>query len=230
MIEHCAIVAAFSPELTPLREAKLNWPYLSFHEVGVGGIEASARMAQVLSDLTLQVSADTLQVLFVGSVGSIDREIPLLSQVVPPEVRFLDYPQLLGKGYWPSQVKTRLEADPKMCRDLSDSLIKPNSHQSPIAGSFSAYTTGAITAEENIAREYRKYACLESLELFGVAMACHVFAVRWACLSTVTNYVGLEGHQQWQANYLQAGELTAQSVKRFFEWRQRKSTKTKQSD
>jgi len=213
MSRHFAIVGAFSPELASLREANLTWPHLSFHEVGVGGFEAAARMAQVLSELTQQVSVDALRVIFVGSVGSLNREIPLLSQIVPSEVKFLDYPQLMAKGYWPSQVKTKFDADPEMYRELSDSVIKTNG--GGVTGSVGAYTTGAITSETEIAREYRKHSCLENLELFGVAMACHIFTVQWGCVSTVTNYVGPEGHQQWQSNHLQAGELTAQSVKRF---------------
>lgn len=232
MMSHFAVVAAFPPELTALREANLKGPRCSFHEVGVGGIEAAARMAQVLSDLTQRISADSLRVLFVGSVGSIDRDIPLLSLVVPSEVWLLDYPQLLGKGYWPSLVKTQLEADPELRSNLTSSLAELDSLQlpQPIVWSagmradmraelnveLSAYTPGAITAEEDVAKEYRKYACFESLELFGVAMACHTFAVRWACLSTVTNYVGKEGHQQWQTNYKRAGEITAQSLEQVF--------------
>ena len=196
------ILAAFEPELEPLRKTLRSGTGVTLATVGIGIAEAAARTAVLLA------AKPTQHVLFIGSAGSSDPEIPLLALVTATEVILADPDRQAGRSYLPSAAVTRYSASvPKEILNLH-AIAKPY------------YSPAAITSDLQLAIALREStgASIENLELFGIAAACAAENVAWSALSVITNHIGPQAHQEWKNSYLQAAELTAAAVLKCENW------------
>ncbi len=195
------ILAAFEPELAPMRELIGTHAHIRFETVGTGIVEAAVNTSRLLSE----TSRENLQVIFVGSVGAYDKSVSPFSFVTAEKVIFTDYANSSFRSYMPPIVPIVSLPNTKL-RDLIEETT--NSKRELI------YTTPSITSDLDAADILRHStgAGFESLELFAVARACDTFSTPWASLSAVTNHIGPDGHQEWERNYAKAAKLTAEKV------------------
>jgi purine-nucleoside phosphorylase len=195
------VLGAFAPELEPLRQALGGQPQVRFAEVGIGLSTAAARAAEFL------LQHRPAQVLFVGSVGTIDSQVPLLRLIAARAVALADLSLVNHSSYVPDTYTTEYESDTEALQTLSENASVPLL----IAKCYSPLSISS-TVEVGRTLGRATQAHFESLELFGIAAACAAQNVPWNAVCAVTNYVGPEGHQQWQTNHQQAAEATAQGL------------------
>ncbi|MCB0359859.1 MAG: hypothetical protein KDD44_09490 [Bdellovibrionales bacterium] len=193
------ILAAFEPELTPLRQLEAAHPSLSLHSVGVGMVEAALGTTRLLAALP---DVSNTEVLFIGSAGALSPELQLLTPVVASFAALGDPSLARGESYLPDICPTTFPAN-----ELS-SLPFLGISRCGIA------TPASISATESLAAllQEQTKASAENLELFGVATACASFGVPWSALSVITNHVGPAAHQQWKQNMPRAAEITAELI------------------
>jgi len=196
-------LGAVEAELTALKERIRESDLVSFAEVGIGIAEAAVRTTEVL---LAQPSLKQLSVVFVGSSGTRDHDIPLLSLVVSSSCNLYDHEAELERAYYPEPYGNRVEADKELLHHFEASL----GNTAQVAPIVSPLSIASVEVEQ---REL----FFENLELFGVASACHRFEVPWVSISAVTNHVGPEAHEQWRENCEAAAQITAEAISRYFE-------------
>ncbi len=205
------IVAAFEPELRPLAAWLSENPVtgVSLGIVGVGVVEGALRTQAILDQarVSRRVGERELRLLFIGSVGCIDRNVTLLSPVTATASCFVDYPVSVGKAYIPDVVPRIHHADSMLVQSLS-SIANFQVLAEPV------YTTPSIATTIEVAENYGRVtdARFENLELFGVASACARAGVPWGSFSFVTNYLGPLAHQEWAQNHERSAQLTAAAI------------------
>ena len=195
------ILAAFEPELAPIRELIGIHSDIRMESVGTGVIDAAVNTSRLLSE----TSSPGLRVLFVGSVGAYDMAVPLLSFVTAEKVIFTDYANSAMRAFLPPIVPIV---------SIANTVLREKVEQTTQSKREFVYTTPSITSNLDAADILRHStgAGYESLELFAVARACDTFSTPWASLSAVTNHIGPEGHQEWERNFAKAAKLTAEKV------------------
>ena len=182
------MLAAFEPELRPLRgllEGR-DSSEVSLESVGIGLVEAAVGTTRLLERLRPE------RVFFIGSVGTSDLGLSLLSLVTAQTVTA------------PGFKKRVYSAD--------ESLLQILKEQAELC---KVYSTLEITRDPELAlrlAEQTGGSSCESLELFAVAAACEAFEVPWASISAVTNYLSPEGQKEWEENHLRAAEATAEAL------------------
>jgi nucleoside phosphorylase len=206
MRSHFFILAAFEPELSPLRDTLKEYSEISFHSLGIGMIEAAVTTSALLN----KINHKNCSCIFVGSVGAINPETPLLSTTVISSVQLVDPVELEQESYFPSKMKKEVSADINLNNRLLESI--------PEARLKSAHSCLTITNSTSVASLiYQiKKTEIENLELFGVASACQMHNIPWVSLNCVTNYLEPEAHQQWQSNFQTASAITAKNLQDFF--------------
>ena len=194
------VIAAFEPELAPLSTWGKAQADIVLATCGIGMVEAAATTAKLIH------SCHPAEVLFIGSAGSVNREVPLLSLFGAERVSLADSQLLNNEAYLPETAKTSFPAQEKLLR----SILSLSQH--PLRGSV--YTPAGISRGEDLGTLYsaKLNAYFENLELFGVAAACAIHDVPWGCLSCVTNYIGKDAHAEWQENVSSAAQLTSEAV------------------
>ncbi len=186
------IIAAFEPELKPLRLALKNQKNIVFSTSGIGFTQAAAKTTAAL------LKTKPKQVIFVGSCGAYSKTIPLLTIICATESKIADYVFASKKSYNPQNYLLTFKADPKLIRKLKSKKNK-EFFFSTIHSSIS------ITKDPSIARKFlEKKHYFENLELYGVAQACSNLNIPWNAISVITNYIGENAHLEWLENYQEA--------------------------
>ena len=204
------ILAAFAPELEPLRGMAEREPLLRagsagtgirFEEVGVGIASAAANTARLIAELR------PAHVVFVGSIGTTDQNIPLLQLVSANSIEMVDAAIVEGSAYLPSLCPTEYLADEPMMHRLSESCPER-------LLMAKCYSPISITSKAELGLRYARatQAHFENLELFGIAAACAAHQTPWNSICAVTNYVGEQGHEQWKEHHEEAATYTARSL------------------
>lgn len=210
------IVAAVEEELIALRNKaaaeSANTPsgLVAFASIGCGVIEAAVNMSALLSRSAEHPQA----VVFVGSAGSYDRAVPLLSAAIAAEVRQTDSSVALHCGYFPGLMQTAIRSDLKIHQQLStldDSSLRTLGRQL-VSGVFG--TPLAITSDRRLGKIISREIGVrfENLELFGLAAACSSYKIPWCGFSVITNYIYKNAHKEWTENRQAASQLTATLV------------------
>lgn len=208
------VLGAFEPELEPIRKASgaqsSMTPPLTFATTGVGMVEAALGASKVLFGLQGKGLLPSVRVIFVGTIGSVDRNVPLFSSVSASRVVLADVGIVSGKSYYPEAIRKELKSDTAFQATLTRMNLEA-------WVSEAVYTPPSITTDLSLGKSFQRVtgARFENLELFGIASACAQFGVPWNSLSVVTNYVGASAHQEWQENFRHASEITASVVSEF---------------
>ncbi len=195
------IIGASEFELAPLRGSVAE---TDCHLLvsGIGSTLSAATVGNWLSSH----HADVGCVLFLGSCGSYFATLPIGAAVCCTRSTLCDGALARGEGYLPKLATREYEASSR----INDS-IRIIGATPVVFASTTAITSSAELGEE-IARTTG--ARCENLELFGVAAACALQKLPWAAISIVTNHVGANAHSEWQSNFAQAADKTAQFVAR----------------
>ena len=205
MSKSILILAAFEPELRSLKERLPSDERITLSEVGIGLVQASIQTTMILQRFREQKKLP--HVFFVGSVGCLGLDIPLMSLANISSVSLCDLALARGEGYLPESMLNHYQASEDGVVRIDQALSETGE---PIVGA--AYTTPSITSSQTVAEQYQKFtqASFENLELYAVAAACVDFQVEWNALCPITNRVGPESHRSWNENFLKASEKLAE--------------------
>lgn len=209
------VIGATKEELSHFESELFSKEDFANHVCGVGMIEAANRTAQKLLQIDRSQHAN-LVVIFIGSVGSLNPETPILSGTCATSVSLFDYLEASRRSYFPKHVIPRSFFPGKNAIEKAKEKLSARAIFSPY------YCPLSITKDSTVAKEIIEAGVIssisyafENLELYGVANACNSFGVPWLAISTVTNYVGEKSHTEWLTNKERAAEKTAELVSLF---------------
>jgi nucleoside phosphorylase len=194
-------VAAFDPELAPLRTAP-RIPAL--RAVGIGMPAAAAGAAAAIAELRPRA------VVLVGTCGAYRGSgLALGDVVVAQAVRVADGFAVERRAEFPAPMVTTLDPDPRLRAELAARGARP----------AAVATTLGITVDDASAARIAQAleAQVEHLEAFGVAQACAARAVPFAAVLGVANFVGSGAREEWRANHHAAAAAVARCVLRWLE-------------
>lgn len=200
------VIAAVEEELADLRAA-FPPSGLAFAAVGCGLVQAAMNSAAIFSALKSCGRGLPGAVVFVGSCGSYDHSVPLLTPAVASAVLLGDSALALGRGYFPKLMAAKLQPD----ASLAESILRLE----PRGIEFGVFANPlAVTSDQRLGTILRVElgARFENLELFGVAAACAADSIPWTNLSLVTNHVHRHGHNDWNDNRTRASKFTAAMI------------------
>jgi nucleoside phosphorylase len=199
------ILAAFPPELAPLRSALgdgLRRPFgghdVAAETVGVGLATAAAGAARRLAMLRPR------GVVLVGTCGAYATG-PAIGRVAVSSRVVLAEPAVAGgEAAFPEPMSTELLAD----HALADALRAAGADGADIA------TTLAVTTSDSLAARLAAFTgChVEHLEAYGVAAACAAQGVPFVAALGVANTVGSRGREEWRQNHRAASAAAIAGV------------------
>ncbi|MDD2943707.1 MAG: hypothetical protein PHC51_12165 [bacterium] len=218
------ILGASELETSPIRSAIISSSLTArcaVFDTGVGLPTAAARTSTIIHDVKSRLGADaanSLQVIFVGSCGIVEREashnITIGDFLLATAVHLCSLQEVQGDAYYPAPMQIIHRSDATLTEALRQStpgIKEPVAFYSPLSisrsdsnGEIFSQATGALA---------------ENLELFSIAEACSQLQVPWTALSSVTNRVWSNGHYEWKRSYGQAAERTAEHICRFLQTR-----------
>lgn len=178
------VVAAFEPELKPLRDRLTN---VEFGTVGIGVVRAALGMQALLGERRPE------RVLFVGTCGAFPgRGISELDVVSSRAVGLVDPAVVAGDAAVISQ------------REL------PMVPLADLKGVRVANTVG-VTVSDPLAQQYADAGFdIEHLEIYAVALACTLAGIPLHAMFGVANMVGSVGRASWKKNHEAASEHVAE--------------------
>ncbi|HEX9081122.1 MAG TPA: phosphorylase [Holophagaceae bacterium] len=170
------LLAAFPPELGPLRDAPpRGWATAC---TGVGALAAAAATARLIAERRPE------RVVFLGTCGRYDDRLGLFDCLWATEAIATSLEEVRGEAYRPEIERTRWVA----------------SLAGPLPGHVVAVPP-AITRTLEGARTLAVMAPAEHLELTGVYAACDAAGVAFGGALVVVNEVGPNAQAQWKANH-----------------------------
>ncbi len=212
MLSKLIIAGAFEPEVEPVGKLIGTNSQVQIVSIGVGLLEAVMGIGEVLREeceTSDQHNQPSTGVIFIGSCGTHDTSVPLMSVVIASASALADYSNLTAaeSSFIPQPSKTLYPTG----LDLT-----PRSNLPTDAFFEPIYSTLAISRDLALARSISKTSNsrFENLELFAVAVACARYNTPFAALSVVTNYTTPEGHADWEKNYRAAAQRSAELVGR----------------
>jgi nucleoside phosphorylase len=205
------VVAAFAPELAPLRRALAAHPAggrggVVCEPVGIGMVDAAAGAARAIARVAPRA------ILFVGTAGSYGRAPEIGAVVIARHLVLASTAAIRGDGYLPTPLAARAQAH----SELGASLLRASSGG---ATSADVATTLAITRTAATARRLAHVtgASVENLEAFAVARAAAAVGVPFAAVLGVANRVGPEAHDEWRINQHRAAAAACAVVAAFLD-------------
>lgn len=200
-----ACLAAWEPELTRFRELAPSW--ISMEPAGVGLVEAAIGTAELLA----RRSPDG--VLFLGTCGSMRRDLAALDVVFAERVSLVAFTEVTGSAVL-HPVEHEVAIDPA----LRDALVAAGAKPARVANTI------GVTTTDDAARCVARHGDVEHLEAFGVARACARAKVPCAIVLAIANDVAPGGRDQWKANHVAASARAAEVAWRAVEAFSRTST------
>jgi nucleoside phosphorylase len=208
------VVAAFAPELAPLRRALARRPAgargggVVCEPVGIGMVDAAAGAARAIARVAPRA------ILFVGTAGSYGRAPEIGAVVIARHLVLASTAAIRGDGYLPTPLAARAQAHP----ELGASLLRASSGGATGTAADVA-TTLAITRTAATARRLAHVtgASVENLEAFAVARAAVVAGVPFAAVLGIANRVGPEAHDEWRINQHRAAAAACAVVAAFLD-------------
>jgi nucleoside phosphorylase len=202
------ILGAFACETDSIKQATLGLTNVNVLNTGVGLINASVGTQAAIDKIKAECDLVDLSVVFVGSVGTIDSDIELLSPVIATDVRLADYGLFHNLSYFPKAIVDRYESDAFLISSLESISLDALGYKGPV------YSTLSITKDKvyGHALSTGARARFENLELFSVALVCENNSIPWASYSVVTNYLSEEAHKQWLQNSPIAAKKTGEVI------------------
>ncbi len=205
------ILAAFAPELAPLRRG------LGDALTGViAGISVAARVAGIgipsasAGAATHIAGVDPAAVVLVGTCGAYRSAGFAIGDVVVARwLKLVDLGSLVGQTELLEPLSVAIEAHVPMSEGLSAEGAR--------AGSVA--TTLAITVDDSAAARIASgtRADVEHLEAYGVAVACAARGIPFASVLGVANFVGARAREEWRMHHGAAEEAAAGRVLRWLE-------------
>lgn len=203
------VLAAYAPELAGMRRllgdqlyGNVSGVVVSCKAVGVGLPNATAGTTMRL--MQLQPRA----VVLVGTCGVYPGAPQRLGEaVVPRRVVLVDPVEVERRGAMPEPMGRLVECNPMIALGLGGG--RPPSCDV-------ANTLGVTTDDTLSARIGAAVGCaLENLEAFGIANACALQNIPFACVLGVSNRVGSTGREEWRAHHKGASQAGCELISRW---------------
>jgi futalosine hydrolase len=188
------VLAAFPPELAPLRAALgdgLRRPFgghdVAAEAVGIGLATAAAGAATKLAALRPR------GVVLVGTCGAFVDSLSIGAVAVARRLVLAEPAVARGEAAYPEPMSTEVVADAA----LGEALASRGGALVDVA------TTLAVTTDDALAAQLAAFTrCqVEHLEAYGVAAACAAHGVPFAAALGVANGVGARGREEWRQNH-----------------------------
>jgi nucleoside phosphorylase len=188
------VLAAFPPELAPLRDMLgegLRRPFgghdVAAEAVGIGLASAAVGAATKIGALRPR------GVVLVGTCGAFADGPSLGAVAVARRVVLAEPAVVRGEAAYPEPMSTELAAD----RRLGDALVAAGGTFADMA------TTLAVTTDDALAARMAAFtSCtVEHLEAYAVAAACAAHGVPFVAALGVANRVGAIGRAEWRQNH-----------------------------
>lgn len=200
------IVAAFHPELAPLRETLGEWMsarvgafLVTARAVGIGLPMAAVGTAMHVAELRPRA------VILVGTCGAyVGSGLSIGDVVAARRVRLTDAAVAAGSAQFPEPMSIVTDAHPA----LAKALAAAGAQQADVA------TTLAITVDDAVAARiaHATGASAEHLEAHGVATACAARGVPFAAVLGVANAVGAGARAEWRVHHRRSAQAAADTV------------------
>jgi nucleoside phosphorylase len=192
------IVAAFHPELAPLRtvlgdgmRAPIEGHEVAARVVGIGLPMAAVGTAMQLAELQPR------RVILVGTCGAYPGSGLRVGEVVAPaRVRLVDAAVVEGRAQFPEPMSVLAEAH----GPTLDALVRAGARAADAANTLAITVDDATAARVEGATGTQA----EHLEAYGVLTACAARGVPCAAVLGVANLVGSRARDEWRAHHRQA--------------------------
>jgi nucleoside phosphorylase len=189
------LLAAFHPELSPLRgalgegmRAVVGGRDVAARVVGIGLPMASVGAAMQLMEMQPRV------VVLVGTCGAYaGAGISLGTVVAARRIRLVDHAVVGGFAEFPDPMSIVTDATGATLRALVDAGARPSDVATTLAvtvGDAAAALLAQVTGAE-----------VEHLEAHGVAAACAARGVPFGAVFGVANHVGARARDEWRTNH-----------------------------
>jgi len=202
------LLAAFHPELAPLRaalgegmRARLGGRDVAARVVGIGLPMAAAGAAMQLVEM--QPSA----VVLLGTCGAyIGGGVGLGEVIAARRVRLVDHSVVQGVAQFPDPMSVVTDAHAVMLQ----AFLRAGARAADVA------TTLAITVDDAVASRIARAAAVqvEHLEAYGVAAACAARGIPFGAVLGVANHVGARARDEWRAHHRTAAAAAVDAVLR----------------
>jgi nucleoside phosphorylase len=200
------VVAAFDPELEPLRsvlgpdlQARVGGREVAARAVGIGLPDAAVGAALQLAAMAAPI------VVMIGTCGAYaGAPLALEGVVVSRRVHLADALALGGAAQYPGPMRTAIDTDAA----LAAAMASGGAHRADVAATL------AITVDDAAATSIRDRtgAWVEHLEAFAVATACRRAERRFVAVLGVANVVGSRARDEWKAHHVAASAASAAVV------------------
>jgi nucleoside phosphorylase len=203
------VLAAYAPELAGMRRllgdqlfGNVSGVVVSCKSVGVGLPNATAGTTSRLMQLRPRA------VILVGTSGTYPSALAKVGDaVVARRIVLVDPIEVERRGAMPEPIGRTIECNPMIALGLGGG--RPPSCDV-------ANTLGVTTDDALAARIGQSVGCaLENLEAFGIANACALQNVPFACVLGVSNRVGSTGREEWRSYHKGASQAACEVVSRW---------------
>lgn len=203
------VLAAYAPELAGMRRllgdqlyGNVSGVVVSCKTVGVGLPNATAGTIARLMQLHPRA------VILVGTCGTYPAASANIGDaVVPRRVVLVDPTEVEGRGAMPAPMGRTIDCNAMIALGLGAGR--------PPACDV-ANTLGVTTDDGLALRIGQVSGCaLENLEAFGVANACALQTVPFACVLGVSNRVGAAGREEWRSYHKGASQAACEVINKW---------------
>jgi nucleoside phosphorylase len=210
VVSEILILAAFHPELAPLRpvlgdamRGRVGHVLVSARAIGIGVPMAAAGTAMHLGEIR-PIAAVAL-----GTCGAYSGAgLAIGEVVVARRVRLVDPWVLRGLSEFPGPMSVVSETDVPMAEAIARAT---GARPADVA------TTLAITVEDAAAAHIAQAtgAHVEHLEAHAVATACAARGIPFGAVLGVANYVGARAREEWRLHHREAARAAADVLLRW---------------
>jgi nucleoside phosphorylase len=203
------ILAAFDPELAPLRAALGDGLAAQVGALSIVARTTGVGLPAAAVGATLHiVELAPRAVVLIGTCGAyLEAHLGIGDVVVAGRLRLIDPASFDGMTEFPEPMAIAAQADPAM-----NEAFAASGARSVCVGTTLAITVDAAAAAK-IARG--SGAEVEHLEAHGVSMACAARGVPFAAVLGVANLVGPSGRAEWREHHRAAETAAAACVLRW---------------
>jgi futalosine hydrolase len=203
------VVAAYAPELAGMRRTLGDHLYgsvcgvsVSCKPVGIGLPNATAGATSRLLQLRPRA------VLLVGTCGSYPGvTLEIGEAVVGRRALLVDPVEVERRSAMPEPMGRLVDCNPMIAAGLGAG--RPPVHD--VANTLGVTTDDALAARVGAALG----GGVENLEAFGIANACALQGVPFACVLGVSNVVGSSGREQWRSHHKAAALAACEVIQRW---------------
>jgi nucleoside phosphorylase len=201
------VVAAFHPELAPLRphlgddmDGRIGAALVAARVVGIGLPLAAAGVAIHVRDLRPRA------VLATGTCGAYASSGLAIGDVVVARLVRLVAPSALeGRSEFPAPMQVVCDADAPMAESIAQAT---GARRADVA------TTLGITVDEAMAGHIARAtgAHVEHLEAHAMATACAALGIPFGAVLAVANLVGANARDEWRLHHRDAAARAAEAI------------------